>query len=120
MDFTRLEQALRQLPRDTLLTEIPEVQNSIAHLLKSNEAMREYDPERNDPDLCLAITENEALIQRYEKRIDLTLQVIRDRLGEAAAREVRSNVDAFRRQHPTEVVQHQNNQSKESNEGVFL
>ncbi|KAI7876206.1 hypothetical protein K492DRAFT_172711 [Lichtheimia hyalospora FSU 10163] len=112
METTRLEQALEQLPHDTLLTEIPQVQNSIKHLLRSNREMRDYDPEGQDQDLLAAISENEALIQRYEARIDLTLKVIRERLGEAAAREVGSNVNAFREQYPTT--------SNNDDNGVFL
>lgn len=114
MDPTQLAQALEQLPHDTLLTEIPQVQNSIKHLLRSNREMREYDPEGKDDDLLAAISENETLIQRYEARIDLTLKVIRERLGEAAAREVGSNVDAFRQQYPT------TSSSNGDDDGVFL
>ncbi|KAJ8659733.1 hypothetical protein O0I10_004715 [Lichtheimia ornata] len=116
MDTRRLEQALEQLPHDTLLTEIPQVQNSIKHLLRSNREMRDYDPEGKDNDLLAAISENESLIQRYEARIDLTLKVIRERLGEAAAREVGSNVDAFRQQYPTTS----SSNSNDGDDGVFL
>ncbi|KAI8381442.1 uncharacterized protein BYT42DRAFT_494116 [Radiomyces spectabilis] len=109
-DKSRLNKALKELPPDTLLTEIPEIQNSIAHLRRSNNEMREFDPDRQDPDLTTAIDENEALIERYEVRIDLTLEVIRERLGEAAAREMESNVLAFRKQY----------QPSDAEEGVFL
>ncbi|KAI9492101.1 hypothetical protein BDB00DRAFT_766072 [Zychaea mexicana] len=123
MDLARLKQALQQLPIDTLLSEIPEVQNSIAHLLKSNEAMREFDPKGEDRDLTEAIEENQALMERHENRIDLTLRVIKERLGEAAAYEVGSNVDAFRKEHPTKPVVPENQkqqQEQEQEEGVFL
>ena len=101
MDLTQLQQALRQLPKDTLLTEIPEVQNSIKHLLQSNKEMREYDPEGKDPDLTQAIEENQQLMERHEARIDATLRIIRERIGEAAGREMASNVIAFRKEYPT-------------------
>lgn len=125
MDFKQLEQALRQMPHDTLLTEIPQVQNSIAHLLHSNEAMREHDPEGQDPDLTTAIAENEELLQRYEARIDLTLRVIRERIGEAAAREVGSNIAAFRKEHPTSrttttTATSTANNEEQQDDGVYL
>ncbi|KAI9266567.1 hypothetical protein BDA99DRAFT_506062 [Phascolomyces articulosus] len=121
MDLRRLENALRQLPVDTLLTEIPEIQNSIKHLLKSNQEMREYDPIGQDRDLQDAIKENTELMERHEIRIDLTLRVIKERIGDAAAYEVRSNVDAFRKQYPTKTEKKEDDDimgTKE--EGVFL
>ncbi|KAF7722988.1 hypothetical protein EC973_002458 [Apophysomyces ossiformis] len=116
MNNTQLERALRQLPPDTLLTEIPVVQNSIMHLQQSNKDMREFDPEAKDPDLITAIRENEDLIKRYEDRINLTLSIIRERIGEAAAAEVRSNVEEFRRRYPTCP----DGESMEEEDGVFL
>ncbi|KAI9317905.1 hypothetical protein BX666DRAFT_1558721 [Dichotomocladium elegans] len=115
MDLKRLEQALQELPIDALLTEIPQVQNSIKHLLSSNDAMREYDPDSSDPDLTTAIAENQAVLERHEKRIDLTLEVIRKRIGEAAAREVGSNVAAFRKSYPITA-----NKMNDDQGGVFL
>lgn len=125
MDFKKLEQALRQLPHDTLLTEIPQSQNSIAHLLRSNEAMKEHIREEGqDPDLATAIEENEELLQRYEASIDLTLRVIRERIGEAAAREVQSNVEAFRNEHPTKNTKAPSSTSaaneEQQEDGVYL
>ncbi|KAI9023100.1 hypothetical protein CLU79DRAFT_835071 [Phycomyces nitens] len=114
MQLEQLEKALRQLPHDTLMTEIPEVQNSIAHLQKSNDEMREYDPDQSDPDLVQAIDENIELIKRYEERIDLTLRVIREIIGEAAAREMGSNVAAFRARYQAPQ------QVPEEETGVFL
>ncbi|CAO3625075.1 unnamed protein product [Cunninghamella echinulata] len=58
MDLQQLEKALRELPIDTLLTEIPELQNSLIHLIQSNKDMKEFDPEGTDPNLTLAIKEN--------------------------------------------------------------
>ncbi|KAI7870442.1 hypothetical protein BDF14DRAFT_1721209 [Spinellus fusiger] len=96
MQLADLEKALRELPHDALLTEIPQVQNSIAHLYQSNEAMEDYDPQHSDPDLVQALQENKSLIERYQERIDVTLRVIQQVVGEAAAREMESNVKAFR------------------------
>ncbi|KAI8073587.1 hypothetical protein BDF21DRAFT_400952 [Thamnidium elegans] len=115
MDPVQLEQALNELPHATLITEIPEIQNAIAHLLKSNQEMREYDP--NDPDLIEAIKENKDLITRKEAQIDLTLKVIRERMGEAAWREMGSNVKEFRDIHKQELL---NNKPDKEEEGVFL
>ncbi|ORZ01750.1 hypothetical protein BCR43DRAFT_454436 [Syncephalastrum racemosum] len=122
MDPHHLRLALEQLPHDTLLTEIPTVQNAIAQLLRSNVEMREFDPKGEDPDLVQAIAENQDVLQRYEARIDMTLEVIRQRIGEAAAREMASNVEAFRKQHPT-TTPHADEPMEEENEGeqgVFL
>ncbi|SAL98066.1 hypothetical protein [Absidia glauca] len=96
MDTAQLQKALWEMPIETLLTEIPEIQNSMVHLIQSNKDMKEFDPEGTDPDLTLAIEENEALLQRQDKRIDLTLEVIRERVNEAAAREMGSSVATFR------------------------
>ena len=122
MDLARLENALQQLPVDTLLTEIPEIQNSIKHLLKSNNEMREYDPERKDQDLIEAVEENIELMRRHEIRIDVTLRVIKERIGEAAFFEVKSNVDAFRKEYPTGITKAKikEEENKAAEEGVFL
>lgn len=112
MEPAQLEKALNELPPATLITEIPEIQNAIAHLLKSNQEMLEYDA--NDVDLQQAIKENKDLITRKEKQVDLTLKVIRERLGEAAWREMGSNVIEFRKIHKQELS---NNKEEE---GVFL
>lgn len=113
MEPAQLEKALNELPPATLITEIPEIQNAIAHLLKSNKEMLEYDA--NDADLIQAVKENKDLIKRKEKQIDLTLKVIRERLGEAAWREMGSNVIEFRNMHKEELLE--NNKEEE---GVFL
>lgn len=113
MEPVQLEKALNELPPATLITEIPEIQNAIAHLLKSNKEMLEYDA--NDADLIQAVKENKDLITRKEKQVDLTLKVIRERLGEAAWREMGSNVIEFRKLHKQELLE--NNKEEE---GVFL
>lgn len=95
----QLEKALYELPIDTLLTEIPEIHNAVAHLIQSNQEMAEFDPEGKDADLLQAIRENKDLIKRKEQQVDITLNVIRERLGMAAWREVGSNVVDFRKKH---------------------
>lgn len=119
MNPAQLEKALNDLPPPTLITEIPEIQNAIAHLLKSNQEMREFDPESRDVDLVQAIKENIDLIKRKEKQVDLTLKIIRERLGEAAWREMGSNVKEFREIHAKELQDLQKSQEPEE-EGVFL
>jgi hypothetical protein len=117
MNPAQLEKALYELPPATLITEIPEVQNAIAHLLKSNQEMREFDPENTDPDFAQAIKENVDLIKRKEKQVDLTLKIIRERLGEAAWREMGSNVKEFRDIHSKEL---KDQVEQEQAQGVFL
>ncbi|CAO3596329.1 unnamed protein product [Absidia cylindrospora] len=96
LDTTKLKKALWDMPIETLLTEIPEIQNSMVHLIQSNNDMKEYDPQGLDTDLTTAIEENKDLIQRQDQRIDLTLEVIRERVNDAAAREMASSVATFR------------------------
>lgn len=116
MNPAQLEKALNELPPNSLITEIPEIQNAIAHLLKSNQEMCEFDPQSQDPDLIQAIKENKDLIKRKEKQVDLTLRVIRERLGEAAWREMGSNVKEFREIHKQGLLDN----DKEEAEGLFL
>ncbi|KAF1804651.1 hypothetical protein V8B55DRAFT_1498373 [Mucor lusitanicus] len=121
MNPAQLEKALNEMPAVTLITEIPEIQNAIAHLLKSNQEMREFDPDSQDPDFIQAIKENADLIKRKEKQVDMTLQVIRERLGEAAWREMGSNVKEFRELHAHELkAEQQPKAEKDEEEGVFL
>ncbi|KAI9301996.1 hypothetical protein BJ944DRAFT_270616 [Cunninghamella echinulata] len=123
MDLQQLEKALRELPIDTLLTEIPELQNSLIHLIQSNKDMKEFDPEGTDPDLTLAIKENKDLIKRYDKRIDLILEVIRDRVNEAAATEMGSTVDSFREKYMKDIQEEDKEaltKTTSSEEGVYL
>ncbi|KAG1148879.1 hypothetical protein G6F37_004347 [Rhizopus arrhizus] len=119
MDTTQLRKALSELPPNSLISEISEVQNTIAHLLKSNQEMREFNEEQNDLDLIQAIQENQDLIQRKEKQVNLTLAVIRERLGEAAWREVGSNIKEFREQHAQQLQTEKKREEKEEN-GVYL
>ncbi|KAI9262009.1 hypothetical protein BY458DRAFT_534606 [Sporodiniella umbellata] len=114
MNDTQLRKALNDLPSDSLISEISETQNTIVHLLKSNQELREYNEEESDPDLVQAIQENKALIERKEKQVDLTLDVIRERLGQAAWREVGSDVLEFRKIHAEAL------QTEKNKEGVFL
>jgi hypothetical protein len=116
MNPAQFEKALNDLPPNSLITEIPEIQNAIAHLLTSNQEMRDFDPENKDPDFVQAIKENKDLIKRKEKQVDLILKVIRERLGEAAWREMGSNVKEFRNMHKQELL----DLDKEQEGGVFL
>lgn len=118
MNTQQLEKALYELPASSLISEIPEIQNSIAHLLQSNQEMREFDPDNQDPDFKQAITENLDLITRKEQQVDLTLRIIRERIGEAAWREMGSNVKEFREKFRDQLKQQQ--QQQEQEQGVFL
>ncbi|KAI8346181.1 hypothetical protein BD560DRAFT_411378 [Blakeslea trispora] len=117
MEPTQLRKALEELPPHSLITEIPEVQNAIFHLLKSNQEMLDYDP--NDPDLKQAIQENKELIKRKEVQVNITLEVIRERLGEAAWREMGSNVKEFRQIH-ADALNNVTSQQNKDDQGVFL
>jgi hypothetical protein len=121
MDPSQLRKALKELPPISLMTEIPEVQNAIAHLIRSNNDIRDFDPDAKDPDLVQAIKENEDLIIRKDKQVDVTLQVIREQLGDAAWREMGSNVKEFRQKYAKELYPETNSNNKvEEEEGVFL
>lgn len=122
MDHQQLEKALNELPATSLISEIPEIQNAIAHLLQSNQEMRQFDPENEDPDFKQAITENLDLILRKEQQIDLTLRIIRERIGEAAWREMSSNVKEFREMHKEQLQKQQKEQQdqEDQEEGVYL
>ncbi|KAI8093107.1 uncharacterized protein BX664DRAFT_328945 [Halteromyces radiatus] len=125
MDNAQLEKALLEMPIETLLTEIPEIQNSMVHLIQSNKDMKEYDPNGEDTDLTTAIEENNDLIQRQNKRIDLTLHIIRRRVNEAAANAIESTVETFRKRYLTnddshkETVENDKDDNMNS-DGVFL
>lgn len=124
MDLKQLENALKEMPIDTLLSEIPEIQNSLIHLIRSNKDMKDFDPEGKDPELTLAIKENKDLIKRYNDRIDLTLDVIRERINEAAALEIGSNVESFREKYMKDIIEEEekalSTRSITSEEGVYL
>ncbi|CAO3610030.1 unnamed protein product [Cunninghamella blakesleeana] len=124
MDLKQLKNALKEMPIDTLLSEIPEIQNSLLHLIQSNKDMDEFDPEGKDPELTLAIKENKDLIKRYNDRIDLTLEVIRVRINEAAAMEMGSTVESFREKYMKEIIEEEEKELSTrtiaSEEGVYL
>lgn len=46
-----------------------ELDNSLRHLLRSNAEIRDIDPNRSDPDLALALSENHVLIERRRARL---------------------------------------------------
>ncbi|ETB58421.1 hypothetical protein YYC_04026 [Plasmodium yoelii 17X] len=48
-----------------------ETENSIYHLKRSNEEIKEFDPEGNDEDLFLALNENKFALSRKEERLRL-------------------------------------------------
>ncbi|SCM19465.1 conserved Plasmodium protein, unknown function [Plasmodium chabaudi adami] len=48
-----------------------ETENSIYHLKRSNEEIKEFDPEGNDKDLFLALNENKFALSRKEERLRL-------------------------------------------------
>lgn len=87
-------QAIEDLPFENLYTKAVEIQNSIAHLQRSNAQLQEYsDSIKNDTTLaesvrtegdkdCLeAISENEIVIKRQTERIELLKQEVERRGG---------------------------------------
>lgn len=89
-DFATESQSLRQLPPETLLSEIARLQNSTNHLRRSNVELMEFDPD--DPDFVRAVEENRQVIARQDTRIETMLSVIGEVLGEAAESAVRSTM----------------------------
>lgn len=64
--------ALVDLPVENLYTKAAEIRNSIAHLEKSNRELEEYSQSvGGDADCVAAAQENEQVIQRMNRRIDL-------------------------------------------------
>ncbi|CEG68015.1 hypothetical protein RMATCC62417_04353 [Rhizopus microsporus] len=119
MNMTQLRKALDELPATSLISEVHEIQNCITHLIKSNHEMKEFDTEQNDPDLTQAIKENQDLIQKKQEQINLTLEVIRERLGEAAWREVGSDIKAFKEKYAQEL-QLEKKEERMEEDGVYL
>jgi hypothetical protein len=85
--------AIHDLPLDTLYSKAAEIQNSIAHLQRSNKQLQEYsDSINNDQSLagevkeqvgdreCLeAIRENEVVINRQKERVGLLREEVEAR-----------------------------------------
>ncbi|ORX62264.1 hypothetical protein DM01DRAFT_1331712 [Hesseltinella vesiculosa] len=115
MDLPTFEKALHDMPIPTLLTEIPTIQNSMIHLLRSNEEMEDFDPDHLDPDLTSAIAENKEVIDRQNQRIDLAIAVIRERINDAAAKEMADTVATFREKYLPAP-----SSADHAEEGVFL
>lgn len=87
-------QAIEDLPVENLYSKAHEIQNSVAHLQKSNDQLQEYsDSIKNDTTIeesvrsegdrdCLeAIRENEIVIKRQLERIDLLKKEVERRGG---------------------------------------
>jgi len=51
--------------------EIKEITNKIFHLERSNREMKEIDPEGQDEDLVIAVSENLVVLEKFRKRLDL-------------------------------------------------
>ncbi|GAB5586410.1 hypothetical protein Unana1_01310 [Umbelopsis nana] len=88
---------LNTLPTETLLSEISRLQNSINHLARSNDEIKEFDPQLNDSDLKQAVLENEQVVSRQQEQMDALIELIRQRLGDDAAREIQSTVEEYRK-----------------------
>ncbi|KAI8581480.1 hypothetical protein K450DRAFT_231496 [Umbelopsis ramanniana AG] len=89
---------LEKLPTETILSEIGRLQNSNKHLIRSNAEMQEFDPALNDSDLKQAVNENEQVILRQQEQMHNLIELIRQRLGDHAAREIESTVEEYRKQ----------------------
>ncbi|KAI8060814.1 hypothetical protein BC940DRAFT_311166 [Gongronella butleri] len=124
MDLAQFRKALEEMPIPTLLSEIPAIQNAMVHLLRSNQEIRDFDPDGADPELTQAVQENMEVLQRQDKRIDMAIDVIRERINDAAAKEVADTVATFRERYlapPTHEQSSQNDQNDNDEEqGVFL
>jgi hypothetical protein len=72
--------ALEDLPVETLYTKVFEVQNSIAHLERSNKELEEYSNSvGGDVDCDTAVRENGEVIARMNERIDLVKKEVERR-----------------------------------------
>lgn len=79
---TRFAEAVRDLPLENLYTKVAEIQNSIAHLERSNAELESFlQSEGQDPDLLAAIRENKDVISSMNQRISL-LKVEVERRGQ--------------------------------------
>ncbi|KAF2790296.1 hypothetical protein K505DRAFT_81969 [Melanomma pulvis-pyrius CBS 109.77] len=68
---SRFAAALRELPVSALHAKVSELQNAIAHLQKSNEALEEFVREEDDKDCYEALMENREVVERNKERIEL-------------------------------------------------
>ncbi|KAK2760912.1 hypothetical protein FQN54_002154 [Arachnomyces sp. PD_36] len=70
---TAFAEALTSLPLGSLYAKGAEIQNSIAHLQRSNEELQQFiqETEGGDKDCEDAVKENEVVIGRMEERIEL-------------------------------------------------
>ncbi|KAH8550057.1 hypothetical protein BGW37DRAFT_499937 [Umbelopsis sp. PMI_123] len=101
---------LEKLPTETILSEIGRLQNSNKHLIRSNAEIFEFDPALNDSDLKQAVNENEQVILRQQEQMHTLIELVRQRLGDDAAREIASTVEEYRKMDEDNV----------SGSGVFL
>ncbi|RIA98108.1 hypothetical protein C1645_813157 [Glomus cerebriforme] len=68
---------LHALNVESLIYEKQRLENSIFHLNRSNEDMKEFD--ENDKDFQLAIKENEDLIVRHREKIKVIQDLLKER-----------------------------------------
>jgi hypothetical protein len=68
---SRFAAALRELPISSLHAKVSELQNSIAHLEKSNADLEEFVRTDGDKDCYEALMENKDVIEKNRKRIEL-------------------------------------------------
>lgn len=73
---TRFREAIQDLPVGNLHAKGAELQNSIAHLKRSNDDLAEFP---DDPDCKEAVSENLETIQRMEERIAMLKQEVEGR-----------------------------------------
>ncbi|GBB88651.1 hypothetical protein RclHR1_15200008 [Rhizophagus clarus] len=68
---------LNALSVESLVYEKQRLENSLFHLIRSNEDMKEFD--ENDKDFQLAIKENEDLIERHREKIKIIQDLLKER-----------------------------------------
>jgi hypothetical protein len=77
---TQFASALVDLPIENLFTKVSEIRNSIAHLERSNEELRQYsDSVNGDADCLAAMKENDEVIGRMSDRINLVKKEVERR-----------------------------------------
>jgi len=120
---------LRVLTPETLLQEIHRLENSLAHLHRSNAEMETFDPLGEDVEIVQAINENVDVMRRQEVRIELAKRVLRE-VGTGHALEEENTgvpVGEFREEERSRGVEgehlnaHRNGENDEEDaEGIFM
>jgi hypothetical protein len=77
---TQFASAIEDLPLENLYSKVFEIQNSVAHLERSNRELEEYsDSVGGDVDCAAAVRENQEVVGRMKDRIELVKKEVERR-----------------------------------------